>query len=198
MDVDGIVIGAGVVGLATARALAQHGREVILLEADAAIGHGVSSRNSEVIHAGIYYPPGSLKAQLCVAGRRQLYDYCDQHAVPHKRIGKLIVAVTDAERAVLARYQERAQANGVDDLRPVSAAEARELEPAVQCVAGLWSPSTRIVDTHAFMLALQADIERMGGTVMLRTPAMGGAAGPAALSPCASVEPPPARLTRAS
>jgi L-2-hydroxyglutarate oxidase LhgO len=177
LDVDCIVIGAGVVGLATARALAQRGREVIVLEAESAIGQGVSSRHSEVIHAGIYYPPGSLKAQLCVAGRKLLYAYCEQHAVPHQRIGKLIVAVTDAERSALAKYQERALANGVDDLQPVNATEARAIEPAVHCVAGLWSPSTGIIDTHAYMLALQANIEALGGTVMLRTPVSSGVAG---------------------
>ena len=173
-ELDVAVIGAGVVGLAVARALAVRGREVLVLEAEPAIGTHTSSRNSEVIHAGIYYPTGSLKARLCVAGKHALYAYCADRDVPHRRLGKVIVAGTDAERPLLDKYRAQASANGVDDLVPLGRAEVRALEPDVECVAGLLSPSTGIVDSHAFMRALQVDLERAGGRVLLATPVVGG------------------------
>jgi L-2-hydroxyglutarate oxidase LhgO len=180
--VDCVVIGAGVVGLAIARALALEGREVLVLEAERAIGTGTSSRNSEVIHAGIYYPAGSLKATLCVEGKHQLYRYCESRHVAHQRLGKLIVATSDAEVPVLAKYQRHASANGVDDLAQLSAAQVRALEPQVHCVAGLISPSTGIIDSHGLMHAYQADIEAHAGTVVLGAPVIGGAVGPEEIS----------------
>lgn len=167
--VDGVVVGAGVVGLAVARALARPGEQWLVLEAASAIGTGTSSRNSEVIHGGIYYPTGSLKATLCVAGRQQLYAYCSERGIPHKRCGKLIVATDEAQRPQLEAIQRKAADNGVDNLRLLSAEEARRLEPALHCVAALHSPSTGIVDSHALMLSLQADFEAAGGTVVLLT-----------------------------
>jgi L-2-hydroxyglutarate oxidase LhgO len=162
---DVVVIGAGVVGLAVARALALSGREVLLLEAAGRCGTGVSSRNSEVIHAGIYYPTGSLKARLCVAGREALYPYCAKHGVPHRRLGKLLIATSAAELPLLASHATRAAANGVDDLVELSAQQAQALEPQVRCAGALLSPSTGIVDAHALMDALQADCEAHGGIV---------------------------------
>jgi L-2-hydroxyglutarate oxidase LhgO len=159
---DCVVIGAGVVGLAVARALAGAGREVVVLEAEGGIGSGASSRNSEVIHAGIYYPQGSWKARLCVAGRERLYAYAAERGVPHRRCGKLIVATDAAQEATLQGIQAKAQANGVDNLRLITRAEARALEPEVECTAALLSPSTGVVDSHAFMLALQGDAEHAG------------------------------------
>ncbi|MEM7668488.1 MAG: FAD-dependent oxidoreductase, partial [Pseudomonadota bacterium] len=141
-----VVIGAGVVGLAIARALALSGREVIVLEAEDRIGSITSARNSEVIHAGIYYPTGSLKARLCVAGKTRLYQYCAERAIDHVRCGKLIVAVTEEELARFGPIAERAHANGVTDLRSISASEARALEPEVTCVGALLSPSTGVYD----------------------------------------------------
>lgn len=174
LDIDCVVIGAGVVGLAVARALQLQGREVILLDKERSFGTETSSRNSEVIHAGIYYPTGSLKARLCVRGKQLLYDYCEQNGIPHRRIGKLIVATDDEERSTLDAYQRSAQANGVFDLMPLSKAECAELEPAVQCVAGLWSPSTGIIDSHAYMQALLDDFEMAGGQFVRMTPVKGG------------------------
>ncbi len=168
--VDCVVAGAGVVGLAIARALALQGREVLVLEAAGAIGTGTSSRNSEVIHAGIYYPAGSLKARLCVAGKHRLYDYCEQRHVAHRRCGKLIVATSDAEAAKLTGIQAQAAANGVSDLVRLNASEARAMEPALHCVAALLSPSTGIVDSHALMLAMQGDLENAGGMLALNSP----------------------------
>jgi L-2-hydroxyglutarate oxidase LhgO len=165
-QVDAIVIGAGAVGLAVARALAQGGRETIVAEAQTAIGQGVSSRNSEVIHAGLYYPTGSLKARLCVRGRELLYELCASHGVGHRQCGKLVVANSDAEAAALRGLQDRAVANGVP-VQWLGADEAKALEPALQCTAALYSPSTGIVDTHGFMLALQGDFENAGGMVAL-------------------------------
>ena len=162
--VDAIVIGAGAVGLAVARALAGAGRETIVVEAADAIGQGVSSRNSEVIHAGLYYAPGSLKARLCVRGKELLYRMCASHGVDHRRCGKLVVATSDAEIAALRVLQERAVANGVP-VEWLSAAAAQALEPALRCTAALSSPTTGIVDSHGFMLALQGDLERQGGAV---------------------------------
>lgn len=169
-DIDCIVVGAGVVGLAVARALALQGREVLVAEATDAIGTGTSSRNSEVIHAGIYYPAGSLKAQLCVRGKHLLYDYCAARGVPHQRLGKLIVATTDDEARLLDGIAERARANGVDDLRKLSGAQAMELEPALHCTAALLSPSTGIVDSHGLMLAYQGDAENAGAQCVFFTP----------------------------
>ncbi len=169
-SVDAVVIGAGVVGLAVARALALQGRETLLLEREGAIGTGISSRNSEVVHAGLYYAPGSLKARLCVRGRELLCAYCATHGVAHRRCGKLVVATAPAQVAGLAQLAERGRANGVADLRLVDAAEARALEPALACDAALLSPSTGIVDSHALMLALLGDVERAGGVLALRSP----------------------------
>ena len=164
--VDAVVIGAGVVGLAVARALAQAGRETIVAEAQAGIGQGVSSRNSEVIHAGLYYTPGSLKARLCVRGKELLYALCASHGVEHRRCGKLTVANSEDEVRALRGLQDRAAANGVP-VEWLEGAQARALEPALQCIAALHSPSTGIVDSHGFMLALQGDLERAGGMVAL-------------------------------
>jgi L-2-hydroxyglutarate oxidase LhgO len=175
--VDCVVIGAGVVGLAVARALALRGREVVVLEAEDAIGTGTSSRNSEVIHAGLYYPPGSAKARLCVSGKHLLYAYCDARGVGHSRCGKLIVATDQEQGRILEKIEATSHANGVDDLRWLTAAEATALEPALSCVAALLSPSTGIVDSHGFMLALQGDLEAAGGTVALRAPVTGGRCG---------------------
>jgi len=159
---DCVVVGAGVVGLAVARALAQAGREVVVLEAAEGIGTETSSRNSEVIHAGIYYPKGSLKARLCVQGKQALYAYCAERGVPHRRCGKLIVATDAAQLATLADIRAKAAANGVDDLTPLNRQDAQALEPEIECVGALLSPSTGIIDSHAFMLALQGDAEHAG------------------------------------
>ncbi len=168
-QVDCIVVGAGVVGLAVARELALAGREVLVLEAEAAIATHTSSRNSEVIHAGIYYVPGSMKATLCVTGRPLLYRYCEAHGVPHRRSGKLIVAAAESQRPGLERLKRQAEANNVSDLRWVSAAELRVLEPEVRGAAALLSPSTGILDSHAYMLALQGQAEAHGMTLVLNS-----------------------------
>ena len=152
-DIDCIVVGAGVVGLAIARALALSGREVMVVEAAEGIGTGTSARNSEVIHAGIYYPAGSLKAKLCVEGRKMLYAYCAEKGVAHKRIGKLIVATSQDEIAKLDDILNKARINGVEDMELLSAAQAQALEPALFCTAALHSPSTGIIDSHGLMLA---------------------------------------------
>ncbi|KQU79014.1 MULTISPECIES: NAD(P)/FAD-dependent oxidoreductase [unclassified Rhizobacter] len=168
--VEAVVVGAGVVGLAVARALARRGIETLVIEAQPAIGTGISSRNSEVIHAGLYYPPGSLKARLCVTGKRQLYAFCESHGVAHRRCGKLLVATEAAQWPGLQALQAQAAANGVDDLVLLDAAQARAMEPALTCLAALWSPSTGIVDSHGLMLALQGDLEGHGGMVALASP----------------------------
>ena len=168
--VDCVVIGAGVVGLAVARALALAGREVIILEAAAAIGTGTSSRNSEVIHAGLYYPPGSWKAKLCVHGRALLYDYCARHGVEHRRCGKLIVATEAAQEDALAALQARGQVCGVDDLQWLDPGRARVLEPALRCTAAVLSASTGIIDSHGLILALQGDAEDHGAMLALQSP----------------------------
>lgn len=165
--VDAVVIGAGVVGLAVARALAQRGLETLVLERANAIGTGVSSRNSEVIHAGLYYPEGSLKARLCVRGKALLYELCASHGVAHQRCGKLVVATSPEQVAGLQVLAGKAARNGVDDLQQLSAAQAHALEPELACEAALLSPSTGIVDSHGLMLALQGDLERAGGAVGL-------------------------------
>ena len=169
-EIDVVVIGAGVVGLAVARALALVGREVLVLEAGATIGTGTSSRNSEVIHAGLYYEPGSLKARLCVRGRELLYAYCDSHGVPYRRCGKLLVATTQEQIPKLAAIETQARSNGVSSLRHLSAEQARALEPALHCVAALHSPDTGIVDSHQLMLALQGDAEAHGAICAFRAP----------------------------
>ncbi|MDA0218262.1 MAG: NAD(P)/FAD-dependent oxidoreductase [Proteobacteria bacterium] len=174
---DAVVIGAGVVGLAVARALAMSGREVLVIEAEAAIGEGTSSRNSEVIHAGIYYPRGSLKARLCVRGRDLLYGFCARNGVAAEAIGKLIVAVTPEELPALQALVATAAGNGVDNLQPLDAAAARTLEPALHCEAALLSPSTGIVDSHGYMLALQGEAEAHGAMVVHRTRVLRGRVG---------------------
>ena len=160
-EVDAVVVGAGVVGLAVARELSLAGREVLILEAAARFGTGASARNSEVIHAGIYYPPGSLKARLCVGGREQLYGFCAERGIPHRRCGKLIVAATEDELAGLARIAAAAHANGVE-LSRLERAAARALEPQLCCAAALQSPLTGIIDSQAYMLALLAEAQSHG------------------------------------
>ncbi len=169
--VDAVVIGAGVVGLAVGRALAQRGLETVVLESANAIGTATSSRNSEVIHAGLYYPSASLKARLCVQGREQLYAYCESHGVEHRRCGKLLVASGEAQCRKLAQIEAQALANGVTDLRRLSRAQARALEPALQADEALLSPSTGIIDSHGLMLALQGELEAAGGAVAFLSPA---------------------------
>ncbi|WP_312364571.1 NAD(P)/FAD-dependent oxidoreductase [Ensifer sp.] len=169
-QVECIVAGAGVIGLAVARQLAQAGREVILVEAADRIGSGTSSRNSEVIHAGIYYPPGSLMARLCVEGRILLYDYCRERGIGHRQCGKLIVATSAAELAHLPTIAARAAENGVTDLRQISAADARGLEPALATTGALLSPSTGIIDSHAYMTSLLGDAENAGAVLALNSP----------------------------
>jgi L-2-hydroxyglutarate oxidase LhgO len=169
-DVETVVIGAGVVGLAIARALAARGQEVMVLEQHDIIGSETSSRNSEVIHAGIYYPPGSLRAKLCVDGKAMLYRFCEENAVPHKRITKLLVATAESQIPKLKAIQETAIKNGVTDLVPLTGEEARKLEPEVSCVAAMLSPSTGIIDSHGQMLALEGHVEAHGGQVVLNTP----------------------------
>jgi len=173
-EVECVVVGAGVVGLATARALALAGQRVLVLERAYSIGFETSSRNSEVIHGGLYYPAGSLKARCCVAGRERLYFYCHDNGVPHAQIGKLIVAAEEDEIAGIERIAETARTNGVDDLQWLTATQAQRLEPALRCVAALLSPSTGIIDSHALMLAFQAEAEAAGAMVVLRTPVLSG------------------------
>lgn len=168
--IDCVIVGAGVVGLAVARALAMAGREVVVLEAAAAIGTGTSSRNSEVIHAGLYYPPGSWKARLCVQGRELLYAYCTAHGIEHRRCGKLVVATDAAQEPALQALRQRAEACGVTDLVWLSAAQAVALEPALRCTAAVWSPSTGIVDSHGLVLALRGDAEAHGAMLALCSP----------------------------
>jgi L-2-hydroxyglutarate oxidase LhgO len=169
-ELDCAVIGGGVVGLAVARALALVGRDVLVLEAEGAIGTGTSSRNSEVIHAGIYYPQGSLKARLCVEGRNALYAYAAERGVPHQRCGKLIVATTAEQVGQLEVIRAKAAANGVDDLVQITAQQAMAMEPQLHCTAALHSPSTGIVDSHALMLSLLGDLENAGGMLALKSP----------------------------
>jgi len=173
-EVEAVVIGAGVIGLAVARALALAGREVIVLEKAYTIGFETSSRNSEVIHGGLYYPAGSVKAVSCVAGRQRLYAFCEEHGVPHKRLGKLIVATSEDEIPGVEKIEAAARANGVTDLEWLSVAEARRMEPELNCVAALLSPSTGIIDSHALMLAYQGDAEAGGAFVVLKAPVLSG------------------------
>jgi L-2-hydroxyglutarate oxidase LhgO len=175
-QIDCVVVGAGVVGLAVARALALAGREVLVLDAAEGIGTETSSRNSEVIHAGIYYPAGSLMARTCVAGKHALYAYCSQRGISHRRCGKLIVATSEDEARQLDSIRARAAANGVADLQLLSAAEAVALEPNLHCTAALLSPSTGIVDSHGFMLALQGDAENAGAMFAFHSPVVAGRA----------------------
>jgi L-2-hydroxyglutarate oxidase LhgO len=172
-EVDCVVVGAGAVGLAVARALAMTGREVIILEAAEGIGTETSSRNSEVIHAGIYYPANSLMARFCVEGRRKLYPYCREKGVPHENCGKLIVATSEQEDAMLAGIKQRAEANGVEGMRVLTRDEATAMEPALRCTSALLSPMTGIIDSHAFMLALQGDAEHAGAIPVFFSPALG-------------------------
>ncbi len=167
---DAVVLGAGVVGLAVARALAAAGREVVILEAEEGFGTHTSSRNSEVIHAGIYYPKGSLKALSCVEGKSLLYEYCVSHGVPHKRSGKLIVAADESQLAELEAIRKKAHANGVSDVVWMTRAQALALEPELACVAALYSPSTGIIDSHALMLAYLGDAQANGAMLALKSP----------------------------
>ena len=173
-EVECVVIGAGVIGLAVARALALFGIEALVLEQAYTIGFETSSRNSEVIHGGLYYPIGSLKARSCVEGRHRLYSYCREHGVAHARLGKLIVATGEAEIAGLEKIAATARDNGVDDLEWLDPIQAGRFEPALSCVAALLSPSTGIIDSHALMLAYQGEAEAAGAIVVLRTPVVTG------------------------
>jgi L-2-hydroxyglutarate oxidase LhgO len=174
-EVEAIVVGAGVIGLAAARALALAGREVVVLEKAYTIGFETSSRNSEVIHGGLYYPQGSLKATSCVEGRERLYLYCRDHGVPHAALGKLIVATSDEEIPGVEKIAAAAKANGVGNLEWLSVAQAQAMEPELQCVAALLSPSTGIIDSHVLMLAYQGEAEDNGAMVAFKTPLLGGA-----------------------
>ncbi len=173
-QVDCVIAGAGVVGLAVARALSQAGREVLILEAQESFGTVTSARNSEVIHAGIYYPKDSLMARLCVSGRKALYAYLQERQLPHRNCGKLIVATSADEVLLLEGIRARAAQNGVDDLRQMSAQEARDMEPALSCFGALHSPSTGILDSHAFMLSLLGDAQNHGAMLVCHTPVTGG------------------------
>ncbi|WP_338016732.1 NAD(P)/FAD-dependent oxidoreductase [Oleomonas cavernae] len=165
-----LIIGAGVIGLAIARELARRGCEVIVAERTAGIGNGVSSRNSEVIHGGMYYPTGSARHRHCVAGRRALYDFCASHGVAHARVGKLIVATDGAEAARIEAIHATGLANGVEDLALIDGPAARALEPQLACSAAVLSPQTGIVDSHGLMLALQGELEDHGGAIAFNTP----------------------------
>ena len=173
MDVEVVVVGAGVVGLAVAQALARSGREVVVLERNLLIGAETSSRNSEVIHAGIYYRAGSEKAGLCVRGKELLYAHCQAHNVPHKNCGKLIVATGDDQFATLRNYQEQSMRNSAGELRWVEQRELNELEPAVEAVAAVYSPTTGIIDSHQYMLSLQGLLESHGGMIAFETEVTG-------------------------
>jgi L-2-hydroxyglutarate oxidase LhgO len=164
-----LVVGAGVVGLAVARAAALAGHDVIVAEATAGIGNGVSSRNSEVIHGGMYYPTGSLRAFHCTRGRRMLYAYCASHGVHHRKCGKLIVATNEAEAVKIAAIERQGVINGVEGLELIGGNAAKDLEPALACVAAVWSPETGIIDSHGLMLALQGDLEESGGMIAFAT-----------------------------
>ncbi len=168
-DIETLIVGAGAVGLAIGRALALSGREVMVLERHALIGSETSARNSEVIHAGIYYPTGSLKARLCVAGKQKLYRFCKENGVGHDNTGKLIVAANETQLNDLARIRNKAAENGVTDLVTIDQAELKRREPELGCLGALWSPSTGIIDSHGFMLALQGEFESNGGQVVLNT-----------------------------
>jgi len=168
--VECVIVGAGVIGLAVARQLARAGREVVVLEEAEGIGTVTSSRNSEVIHAGIYYPAGSWMARMCVAGKHALYRYCDEHGIPYRNCGKLIVATTPEETTKLAAIRAHAEANGVAGMQTLAGEAARELEPALKCDAALLSPSTGIIDSHAYMLSLRGEAEGAGAAFAFHTP----------------------------
>ena len=170
-----LVIGAGVVGLAVARAAARKGHEVVVAEAAHAIGTGISSRNSEVIHAGMYYATGTLRGRHCVRGRRMLYEYCAAHGVPHRKCGKLIVATNAAELEKIHAIEVQGGINGVEGLELIGANAARAMEPELACIGALHSPETGIIDGHAFMLALRGDLEDAGGAIAFNTPVIGAA-----------------------
>jgi L-2-hydroxyglutarate oxidase LhgO len=172
--VECVVIGAGVVGLAVARVLALSGRDVLVVDKERYIGAHTSSRNSEIVHAGLYYPPNSLKARFCVAGRKRLYEYCAARGVATKRIGKLVVATDESEVPLLAKVMARARQNGVDDLEPLDAVVARAMEPELFCIAAFHSPSTGLIDSHALMMSLQGEAEANGATVALRAEVTSG------------------------
>lgn len=172
--VECVIAGAGVIGLAVARRLALAGREPLVLDAAYGIGTGTSSRNSEVIHAGIYYPPGSLKAKLCLEGRELLYDFLATREIAHSRCGKLIVATSESQIPALDGILRRARACGVDELSWISASQARQMEPELHCAAAIHSPSTGIVDSHQLMLALQAEAEANGAQFVFGTRVLGG------------------------
>ena len=174
---EAVVVGAGVIGLAIARALSLRGREVLVLERANGVGQETSSRNSEVIHAGLYYPPGSLKARLCVEGLHTLYRYCAERSIPHRRCGKLVVATSQQEEAALEQLFARAAANGVEDIELIGGARLKEMEPELQATAALLSGTTGIIDGHALMLSLQGDAENAGATVQCRAPLLGGSLG---------------------
>ena len=170
--VETVVVGAGVIGLAIARALALRGLQVLLLEREGVVGSGTSSRNSEVIHAGLYYEPESLKALLCVRGRRMMYNYCDERRVPHRQCGKLVVATDPSEDAQLGYLLQRAEKNGVEEIELIGAARLKSLESHIHGTSALLSPCSGIVDTHALMLSYQADAEAAGATIVFRTPVL--------------------------
>ncbi|MDP1536187.1 MAG: NAD(P)/FAD-dependent oxidoreductase [Burkholderiales bacterium] len=173
-QIDCVVIGAGVVGLAIARRMALAGREVVMLEAEAAFGTHTSARNSEVIHAGIYYASGSMKAKLCVPGKQALYRYCAEHDVKHRNIGKVVVACEEAQVPAMHHYMDQARTNGVDDLRLLTRDELAELEPNVHAAAGFYSPSTGVIDSHGLMLAYLGDAEAHGAALALASPVVSG------------------------
>jgi len=170
-----LVIGAGVIGLSVARAAARRGHEVMVAEAANAIGTGISSRNSEVIHGGMYYPTGTLRARHCVAGRRMLYEFCASHGVPHRKCGKLVVATNAAELTKIGTIAAQGEINGVEGLEMIGGNSARALEPELACIGALHSPETGIIDGHAYMLALRGDLEDAGGAVAVNTPVTGAA-----------------------
>src|SRR5262247_250330 len=165
-----LVVGAGVVGLAVARAAAIAGHDVVVAEAASGIGTGVSSRNSEVIHAGLYYPTGSKRAYHCPRARRILYDYCASHGVPHRKCGKLVVATNDREVTRIEEIYKQSQINGCENVELIDAAAAKRIEPEAFCVVAMLSPETGIIDSHSYMRALRGDLEDCGGMVALNTP----------------------------
>ncbi|NLP31848.1 MAG: FAD-dependent oxidoreductase, partial [Oligella ureolytica] len=173
VDIECVIIGAGVIGLAIARTLAQQGKEVLIVESESSFGSGISSRNSEVIHAGLYYPVDSLKAKLCLRGKELLYDYCQQQHIPHQRLGKLLVATDNTESAQLMAIKDNAEQCGINDLSILSAEEVKQLEPELNCQLALLSPSTGIVDSHALMLSLLGEAEQAGAQLVLNTPLKG-------------------------